>query len=157
MDEDQKLKILIEFGLDDEQARQAVKRIDELGERTGEAAKPAERLIGEHRALHGIIHLIGHVAGPAMGAAIAGAAAIGTGGIMLAVMAVQQLVEMFADSKKEAEKWQGTVRNLFADTVKNANDAKEAIDKAVKKGTLHKNTAARMKSRITTRIAALAK
>jgi len=33
----------------------------------------------------------------------------------------------------------------------------EAIDKAVKKGTLHKNTAARMKSRISKRIAALTK
>lgn len=33
----------------------------------------------------------------------------------------------------------------------------EAIDKAVKKGTLHKNTAARMKSRISKQIAALGK
>ena len=33
----------------------------------------------------------------------------------------------------------------------------EAIDKAVKKGTVHKNTAARMKSRIAKQIAALKK
>ena len=33
----------------------------------------------------------------------------------------------------------------------------KAIDKAVKKGTLHANTAARMKSRIAKRLAALAK
>ena len=33
----------------------------------------------------------------------------------------------------------------------------KAIDKAVKKGTLHKNTAARMKSRIAKRLAALTK
>jgi small subunit ribosomal protein S20 len=44
-----------------------------------------------------------------------------------------------------------------ADAMNMLPTLQKAIDKAVKKGTLHANTAARMKSRIAKRIAALSK
>ncbi len=44
-----------------------------------------------------------------------------------------------------------------ADAAKMLPTLQGAIDKAVKKGTIHKNTAARMKSRIAKRLAALSK
>ena len=43
------------------------------------------------------------------------------------------------------------------DAAKSLSSVQQAIDKAAKNGTIRKNTAARMKSRITKRIAALSK
>lgn len=44
-----------------------------------------------------------------------------------------------------------------SDAVKSFSEVQQAIDKAAKNGTIKKNTAARMKSRIAKRIAAMAK
>ena len=44
-----------------------------------------------------------------------------------------------------------------ADTAKSFPEMQQAIDKAAKNGTIKKNTAARMKSRLAKRIAAMAK
>ena len=59
---------------------------------------------------------------------------------------------------KDAVKTMGkSIVAKSADAAKMLPTLQKAIDKAVKKGTLHANTAARMKSRIAKRLAALSK
>ena len=144
------VEILIKFGLLDAQnadtALQKLQLLDET-QRTGmlgtlkaaDAAKElgtaeeagagaAEHMHINHRALHQILHLIGHVAGPEAGAAVAGLSAVAAGGgIMSGVMAARLLMESFKQIKEEAEKAQEAIRQTFADTITNAQEAETAV------------------------------
>ena len=144
------VSILIKFGLLDAQnadtALQKLQLLDEaqrtgmlgtlkaadaakeLGQAEEAGAGAAEHMHINHRALHQILHLIGHVAGPEAGAAVAGLSAVAAGGgIMSGVMAARLLMESFKQIKEEAEKAQEAIRQTFADTVTNAQDAETAV------------------------------
>lgn len=81
----------------------ASKSTEDLNEKTKEGTKEGEKFELSHRAIHKILHLIAHESGPAMGTAITGAAAAGTGSIMLLIMAVKELFELFEHLKQKQE------------------------------------------------------
>jgi hypothetical protein len=106
----------------------------ELGTAEEAGAEHADKMHISHRALHQILHLIGHVAGPEAGAALAGvgAAAMGSGGIMMAVMAVRELYQAFAEAKKQAEELKNKSAEAMAEVAKQADEATTKMNDAAK-------------------------
>src|SRR4051794_6592263 len=78
------------------------KTTENLGKTTQEGTKHAEKFELSHRAIHQILHLIARESGPAMGGAVAGAAALGTGNVLLMIMAVKELFEWIKKSQEAA-------------------------------------------------------
>jgi len=78
---------------------------NELSKSQEEGAEHANILHKNHRALHQILHLIAHETGPAAGAALAGIGALAGGGIMIAVMAVKELVHWLHQAHEKAREF----------------------------------------------------
>lgn len=156
-DDNKEFKILVSSEADTTGFKETSKAMEEVREGTkagvtgaNELARAekkeselAELLHHNHRALHQILHLIGREASPEAAAGLAAVSAAGGGGIMLAVMAVSELVEGLKQASEQAAKTAEAVRENFVNTSKDAetaagkvremttaiNDFKDALDR----------------------------
>jgi prefoldin subunit 5 len=114
------------------------KATEDLGEKTKEGAKHAEKFELSHRAIHQILHLISHEAGPEFGTAVSGAMAAGTGGVLILIMAVRELFEWLHKAREAASElrqeaadmqvniWESQ-RQAMADAANAAQDYRDAL------------------------------
>lgn len=100
--------------------------IANLGQDTGKAAEKTDGLGVSARGLHSALRLIARESGPAMGSAVAGAAALMTGGLFTAVLAVRELFQWITALQKKAEEFREAQAALWLAAEQGARDAAAA-------------------------------
>jgi hypothetical protein len=130
MSDDAVLKILIEFGLDDEAAKHAASRIDDLKVNTKRAGERAEEFNIHSREMNRLFHELNHVV-PRLGTLLHSAFNPTALGIVGATLLIGQIVEKMKEAAKRAEELAEAQAQLTADTwIAQRDAAQEAANAA---------------------------